>query len=70
MASVAQRVRLLTERLVVQAHPGAIFFLLSTYIYTPFYTIIISEVMAVWLPSTGESQIIKNSGPDARYSST
>ena len=28
-------------------HPGAIFFLLSTYIYTPFYTIIISEVIAV-----------------------
>ena len=39
--------RLLTERLVVPAHPGAIFFLLSTYIYTPFYTIIISEVMGV-----------------------
>ena len=27
--------------------PGSDFFLLSTYIYTPFYTITISEVMAV-----------------------
>ena len=48
--------------------PESDFLSISRYNYTPFYTIIISEVMAVWIPSTGERQIIKKSVPDAIYS--
>ena len=48
--------------------PGSDFLSISRYNYTSFYTIIISEVMAVWIHSTWERNINKKSGPDAIYS--